>query len=177
MVTEASGVFAILVEIVQWALILAGSFFLVVGAFGVARMPDVFTRMHAASVSDTLGAGCLILGMCLESGFTLVTVELLIILILFFFTSPLATHALSRSALVVGIQPLLVGDDGSLQTRVVETDEKPWSSRLWEAEEIADAEPGVGSQEGREAAHRDLEKQDIASGDSGALQAGKEERE
>ena len=44
-------------DIVSWALILAGSFFTVVGAIGLVRMPDVYTRMHAASVTDTLGAG------------------------------------------------------------------------------------------------------------------------
>ena len=42
--------------------ILLGSFFTVVGAFGLVRMPEVFTRMHAASVTDTLGVGLLILG-------------------------------------------------------------------------------------------------------------------
>lgn len=167
----------LLVEILQWALILGGSFFLVVGAFGVARMPDVFTRMHAASVSDTLGAGLLIIGMCLESGFSLVTVKLLVILILFFFTSPLATHALSRAALVVGVKPLLVNEDGTLESRIVETSGSPQDGTLWPSETLEEAEPGVGSREGREAAMQELNEQDITSGDAGAIEADKEEDE
>lgn len=167
----------LLVEIVQWALMLAGSFFLVVGAFGVARMPDVFTRIHAASVSDTLGAGCLILGMCLESGLSLVTVKLLVILILFFFTSPLATHALSRAALVVGVRPLLINENGKLEARIVEAGGAPRDGTLWPAETIDEAEPGVASEEGREAAMQELNEQDVTSGDAGAIQADKEEGE
>src|SRR5215207_7360842 len=73
-------------EIASWALILLGSFFTVVGAFGLVRMPEVYTRMHAASVTDTLGVDFLILGMCLQAGLSLVTLKLLFLLALFFFT-------------------------------------------------------------------------------------------
>jgi multicomponent Na+:H+ antiporter subunit G len=61
------------VEIASWAFILLGSFFTIVGAFGLVRMPEIFTRMHAASVTDTLGVGFLILGMFLQTGLGLVT--------------------------------------------------------------------------------------------------------
>ena len=60
--------------------ILLGSFFTVVGALGLVRMPEIFTRMHAASVTDTLGVGFLILGMSLQAGFGLVTLKLLFLL-------------------------------------------------------------------------------------------------
>lgn len=168
---------SLIVEVVQWAMILAGSFFLVVGAFGVARMPDVFTRIHAASVSDTLGAGLLILGMCLESGLSLVTVKLLVILILFFFTSPLATHALSRAALVVGVRPLLVNESGTLESCIVEAGGAPQDGTLWPAETIDEAEPGVASQEGMEAAMQDLDEADVTGGDAGTHKAGNGEGE
>jgi multicomponent Na+:H+ antiporter subunit G len=75
-------------------------------------MPDVFTRMHATSVSDTMGAGFLILGMIVQAGFTLITVKLLIILAIFFFTGPLTTHALARGALAVGLKPVLFDRGG-----------------------------------------------------------------
>ena len=51
---------SIIIEFCSWTLILCGSFFVIIGAFGVLRFPDVFTRMHAASITDTLGAGALI---------------------------------------------------------------------------------------------------------------------
>lgn len=104
--------FDLVVDIVSGILLLGGSIFLVIGAIGLIRMPDVFTRMHAASVSDTLGVGLLILGMIVQAGFTLVTVKLLIILAIFFFTGPLATHAMARGALAVGLEPILFDRNG-----------------------------------------------------------------
>ena len=49
----------LILDLLSWLCILLGSFFTIVGAFGLVRMPDVFTRMHAASVIDTLGVGFL----------------------------------------------------------------------------------------------------------------------
>ena len=67
---------AALVDILSWVLLGAGSFFLVVGAIGLVRMPDVFTRMHATSVSETLGVGFILGGLMIQGGFTLVTFKL-----------------------------------------------------------------------------------------------------
>lgn len=105
-----------LLDIASWALLLAGSAFCIVGAFGMIRMPDFYTRMHAASVIDTLGAGLLLAGMILQAGMTLVSVKLLFIALLLFFASPTATHALAHAALVRGVKPRLAdshdGADG-----------------------------------------------------------------
>ena len=98
------------VEVASWVLILLGSFFTLVGAFGLVRMPEVFTRMHAASVTDTLGVGFLILGMCLQAGLGLVTLKLVFLLVLFFFTGPVVTHALAQACLHEGITPMLAED-------------------------------------------------------------------
>jgi multicomponent Na+:H+ antiporter subunit G len=95
------------VDIASWALILAGSFFTLVGAIGLVRMPDIFTRMHAASVTDTAGAGLLIFGMVLQAGFTLAALKLLMLLVLFLFTGPVVTHALAQTCLHEKIKPLL----------------------------------------------------------------------
>jgi multicomponent Na+:H+ antiporter subunit G len=97
-------------DIASWALLLAGSGFCVVGAIGLIRMPDFFTRMHAASVTDTLGAGLLLAGLALQAGFTLVTAKLLILALLILFTTPTATHALARAAFLRGVSPMLAGD-------------------------------------------------------------------
>ena len=51
----------VLLNGLSWVMILAGSAFTIVGAVGIMRMPDLFTRMHATSVTDTLGAGLLLL--------------------------------------------------------------------------------------------------------------------
>jgi multicomponent Na+:H+ antiporter subunit G len=99
-----------IVDALSWACILLGSFFTVVGALGLVRMPEVFTRMHAASIIDTLGVGFLMLGMGLQAGFSLVALKLLFLLALFFFTVPVVTHALARACLHEGIQPMLTED-------------------------------------------------------------------
>ena len=100
----------VLVEIASWLCILLGSFFTLVGAFGLVRMPEVFTRMHAASVVDTLGVGFLILGMGLQAGFSLITLKLVFLLGLFFFTGPVVTHALAQACLHENVQPALTED-------------------------------------------------------------------
>ena len=104
------------IDAASWALIALGSFFTIVGAVGLVRMPELFTRMHAASVTDTLGAGLLILGMVLQAGFSLVTLKLLFILALFFFTGPVVTHALAQAALHEKIEPRL-GEDRRARDR------------------------------------------------------------
>jgi multicomponent Na+:H+ antiporter subunit G len=100
----------LIVDIASWALILVGSFFTIVGAFGLVRMPEVFTRMHAASVTDTLGVGFLIVGMSLQAGLGLVTLKLMFLLALFIFTAPVVTHALAQACLHEGIKPQLSED-------------------------------------------------------------------
>ncbi|HEX2198077.1 MAG TPA: monovalent cation/H(+) antiporter subunit G [Burkholderiales bacterium] len=94
-------------DIASWGLLVVGAFFCVVGGIGLVRMPDLYTRMHAASVTDTLGAGLILLGLMLQAGWTLVTAKLVIIGLLIFFTSPSAAHALVRAAMGRGLEPLL----------------------------------------------------------------------
>ena len=103
---------SVVLDALSWASLAAGGFFCVVGAIGVVRMPDFYTRMHAASVTDTVGAGLVLLGLMLQAGLTLVTAKLLMIGLLLFFTSPTASHALARAAFVRGVKPL-VHDSGA----------------------------------------------------------------
>ena len=92
-------------NILSWASILAGSALCIIGAIGLIRLPDVFCRMHGAGIIDTLGIGLIILGLAFQAGFTLVLAKLGMIVIFILFTSPTATHALSRAALHGGIKP------------------------------------------------------------------------
>jgi multicomponent Na+:H+ antiporter subunit G len=87
----------------SWVCLAAGGLFCVIGAIGLLRMPEFYTRMHAASVTDTLGAGLILVGLMLQAGVTLVTAKLLIIGLLILFMSPTATHALARAAHVRGV--------------------------------------------------------------------------
>ncbi|MFN3868615.1 MAG: monovalent cation/H(+) antiporter subunit G [Hyphomicrobiaceae bacterium] len=98
------------VDAVSAGLILAGSFFILVGGLGLVRMPDVYTRMHSASVTDTLGTALLFGGLMLQSGLSLVSLKLLFLILLFLFTTPLAAHALTQAALHQGVEPKLAED-------------------------------------------------------------------
>ena len=95
----------LLVDIVSWALILSGSFFTIIGAVGMYRFPDFWSRLHAASISESAGMILLLAGMCVQAGLTLVTVKLIIIGIFLFITGPTATHAVANAALVSGQRP------------------------------------------------------------------------
>lgn len=99
-----------LLNISSWLCLVLGGGLCVIGAVGLLRMPDVFARLHAASVIDTVGLGFLVLGMALQSGLTLVTLKLVFILLLVGLTSPVATHALAQAALHAGERPILAKD-------------------------------------------------------------------
>ena len=97
----------ILREWLGGGLALAGGLFMLIGAIGLHRMPDVFTRMHGASVGDTLGVGLILLGLILIGGLSLVTVKLVCLGFFIGLTNPVATHALARAALQAGVTPLV----------------------------------------------------------------------
>lgn len=88
----------LLLDIASWCLIVFGGGFLVIGAIGVLRMPDFFTRLHAAGLTDTLGSGALLAGLLLQAGLNLTGVKLVLIAAFVLITSPIATHALINAA-------------------------------------------------------------------------------
>ena len=114
--------FSFLVDLVSWGLILSGSFFMLVGAIGMLRFPDFWSRLHAVSVSDSAGMLLLMAGMCMQSGFTLVTAKLFLIGIFLFITGPTATHAVANAALVSGLLP------GDKPVPLIEEDQAQMSS-------------------------------------------------
>ena len=101
----------LILEVLSWISILGGLFFMIVGTIGVVRMPDVYTRLHAAGMTETMGAGLLLLGMCFQAGLTLVLVRLILIYAFLLFTSPISTHALASAALSGGLEPYTVPAD------------------------------------------------------------------
>ena len=105
-------------DVLSWISILGGLFFIVVGSMGVLRFPDVYTRLHAAGMTDTMGAGLVLVGLSFQSGLSfesgawLITVRLLMIWAFLLFTSPIATHALARAALHGKVEPIRVDLEG-----------------------------------------------------------------
>ena len=96
-----------LVNLLSWACLLAGSFFVLTGGIGVLRMPDVYTRSHAAGITDTLGAMLILVGLMIQAGPTLVAVKLLFILVFLLITSPTSSYAVNHTAWASGLKPVL----------------------------------------------------------------------
>jgi len=100
----------LIINFVSSVLILIGVFLGISGAVGLFRFPDFFTRMHAAGITDTLCTACIIVGLVLQAGFTLISVKLIFILLFTWYTSPAAGHALIKAAHKTGLKPLLRKD-------------------------------------------------------------------
>ncbi len=95
-----------ILDVAIWVLLISGSLFVITGGIGLLRLPDFYTRIHAAGITDTMGAWLIILGLCVHSGLNLVTVKLVILLFFLVATSPLASHALAKAAYLRGLDPL-----------------------------------------------------------------------
>ncbi|MGA0839053.1 MAG: monovalent cation/H(+) antiporter subunit G [Pseudomonadales bacterium] len=84
-------------DVLSGLCLIAGAVFCVISAVGMLRLPDAITRLHAASVADTLGVGLIIVGLMLQSGLSLVTLKLALLALLLFFVSPLVGHAVAQA--------------------------------------------------------------------------------
>ena len=102
-------------DILSWVLLLGGGAFVMIGGIGLLRLPDFYTRLHAAGITDTLGAALIILGMMVEGGLSPVTVKLVLLGALIFLTSPTATHAIANAAFTAGLEPWAKQDGGADQ--------------------------------------------------------------
>ena len=132
------------IDVLSWAMLVAGALFCVIGAIGLNRMPDLFSRLHAVSVIETLGVGFLIIGMLLQTDDWTVAVRLVIIAIILLATAPVATHALARAALFDGRKPLLAGAEGRLEETDCREAFPDLAQVLEQPLEPSDAAPGEG---------------------------------
>lgn len=96
----------VLIDILSWVSISLGAIFVIIGGIGLLRMPDFFTRLHPAGITDTMGAGLILLGLILQAGLTLLAVKLGLIFVFLMLTSPASSHATARAALAYGLKPL-----------------------------------------------------------------------
>ncbi|MFP4187365.1 MAG: monovalent cation/H(+) antiporter subunit G [Acholeplasmataceae bacterium] len=87
-----------ILDIIVIGLIVSGTFFFFVGVVGLIRMPDVFTRMHATTKCDTMGAGLIFISLIIRSGMSFISLNILIILIFLWLTNPTAAHFIAKSA-------------------------------------------------------------------------------
>lgn len=93
------------IDVVSWVLLALGGACVFIGGIGALRLPDFYTRIHAASLTDTMATLLVFSGMMLQAGFTLATLKLLAIMAFLLLTSPTATYALANAALASGLKP------------------------------------------------------------------------
>ena len=109
---------SLVVDALSWLTLLAGGALVIVGGVGLLRLPDFFTRLHAASLTDTLGFALIVFGLALQSGPGITSLKLALALGFLLFTGPVATHALAKAALHGSLRPVDV-DGNPLEAREV----------------------------------------------------------
>ena len=93
------------IDTLSWVLLTLGGLSVLIGGIGALRMPDLYTRMHAASVTDSMGSIFVLTGIMLQAGLSLATIKLAAILLFLLFTGPTASNALASAALLAGTRP------------------------------------------------------------------------
>ena len=92
------------IDILSSIFIISGTFFFFVGVVGLIRMPDVFSRMHATTKCDTMGAGLIYFGLIIWQGVTFTTLNIVLILVFIWITNPTAAHYIAKSAYVLKLK-------------------------------------------------------------------------
>lgn len=94
-----------ILEIISWFFLLSGSFLIITGALGTVRFPDFYTRMHAAGITDSLGAPLVLVSLAVQDGLTLFSGKIILLILFLLITGPTSTHALARAAMLSGLKP------------------------------------------------------------------------
>lgn len=97
-------------DILTGILLAIGSALILIGAIGILRMPDFYTRMHPAGKADTLAQSLIMIALMFQAGLSLVSVKLFLIMVFLLFTTPTSTHAVARTAYLSGLKPWKPGD-------------------------------------------------------------------
>ena len=95
----------LVLDVVSWVLLAAGGACVFIGGLGALRLPNFYTRIHAASLTDTMATLLIFSGMMLQAGLTLASVKLFAIMVFLLLTGPTATYALANAALLSGLKP------------------------------------------------------------------------
>ena len=122
---------SLILDILSWIFMCAGGFFCITAGVGIIRMPDFYTRAHAGSILDSMGAGLILFGLLLQAPTYLVAVKLLFTFFFLMITGLAAIHALAQSVNVAGVNPSFANivqrldknlDDGKTQATTDDSD-------------------------------------------------------
>lgn len=114
------------------ALALGGIFFIIVGAYGMHRMPDIYSRIHASSIIDTGGASLIMASLCvygLYTGEGIAVIKILLTYFFILFTGPTASHAVAKMALMSQEIPVGKNNESVVHKDLLETNQRQYSER------------------------------------------------
>ena len=100
-------------EVLSWILVCTGGAFVLIGGIGALRLPNFYTRLHAASLTETMATILIFAGMILQAGLSLASVKLVAIMLFLLLTAPTASYALANAALQSGMRPEADGEEDS----------------------------------------------------------------
>jgi multicomponent Na+:H+ antiporter subunit G len=92
-------------DLLSWILLCLGGGFVLIGGIGALRLPGFYTRLHAASLTDTMATILIFTGIMLQAGFSLAALKLAAIMLFLLLTGPTASYALANAALQSGLRP------------------------------------------------------------------------
>jgi multicomponent Na+:H+ antiporter subunit G len=96
---------SLLIDAAGWLLLLTGAAFIVIGGIGILRLPEFYSRIHAAGVTEVLGMILVLCGIALEFGATLDALKVLAVLAFLLLTGPTSAYALANAAWLSGVTP------------------------------------------------------------------------
>jgi multicomponent Na+:H+ antiporter subunit G len=96
----------IIISYIGWGFVLLGILISVTGAIGCIRFPDLYTKLHALSVSDSLGVPISLSGLILINGFNFISLKIFFIIVILLFVNPFSTHSLIRAGIKNKIRPI-----------------------------------------------------------------------
>ena len=94
-----------IIDIASWILLGLGAACVLIGGIGALRLPNFYARLHAASLTDTMAAILIFMGLILQAGLSLASVKLLAILVFLLLTGPTASYAMANASLLSGRRP------------------------------------------------------------------------
>ena len=103
-----------IVSLIIAFLLVAGALISLIAALGLLRLPDLFTRMHAASKAGSAGSGLVLVAVALHSGEIAIWIKCLAAVVFFVLTAPLSAHLLAKAALKYGHKPDFLDPSGDL---------------------------------------------------------------
>jgi multicomponent Na+:H+ antiporter subunit G len=150
--------------------LLLGTAALIVGALGLVRLPNLFSRIHAVGMMDTAGVAFITLGMLIHEGFSLISVKLAVVGVFLFFTSPIATHAVAQVAHRSGFSPVTPVEKAATKKAVAK---KAVAKRAVAKKAVTDTAAGKRTTDKKTVAKKTVAKKTAGKKTAGKKTAGK----